>query len=185
MCCLRYEQEAYEELVKNVPKVGAFVQTVAGYGNVTQTDILRQKVKVRMDVEGEPEVKTFEAKQVAVVPGGRPKPGEELPQVLEYVEPEPEPQPAEDDDPWLAPELFAETEDSEAHQNRRNDGSKNHRPHNKGGGRQGKGGRKQGQPQQRQHQKQTSPPPSDGSRPVNRNNNRRKRPKPKGFEQQQ
>ncbi len=185
MCCLRYEQEAYEELVKGVPKVGAFVQTVAGYGNVTQTDILRQKVKVRMDVEGEPEIKTFEAKQVAAVPGGRPKPGEDLPQVLEYVEPEPEPQPVEDDDPWLAPELFAETEDSEAHQARRNDGNRNHRPHSKGGGRQvSKGGRKQGQPQQRQHQKQASPPPPEGSRPMNRNNNRRKRPKSKGFEQQ-
>jgi hypothetical protein len=34
MCCLRYEQEAYEDLMKHVPKNGAFVQTSEGYGNV-------------------------------------------------------------------------------------------------------------------------------------------------------
>lgn len=185
MCCLRYEQEAYEELVKKVPKVGAFVQTVAGYGNVTQMDILRQKVKVRMDVEGEPEVKTFEANQVAVVPGGRPKPGEDLPQVLEYIEPEPEPQPVEDDDPWLAPELFADTEDSGECQARKAEENKTHRPHGKGSGRQGgKSGRKQGQSRQRQHQKQASPPPPEVTRPASRNNNRRRRPKGKDMEQQ-
>ena len=32
MCCLRYEQEAYEELLKKVPKQGAFVETKDGYG---------------------------------------------------------------------------------------------------------------------------------------------------------
>ncbi|MEG0035521.1 MAG: stage 0 sporulation family protein, partial [Oscillospiraceae bacterium] len=34
MCCLRYEQEAYEDLLKTIPKNGAFVQTTAGYGTV-------------------------------------------------------------------------------------------------------------------------------------------------------
>ena len=106
MCCLRYEQEAYEDLVKTIPKNGAFVQTVSGYGNVVQTNILRQKVKVRMDGEGDPEVKTFEAAQVASVPGGRPKPGEELPNVLHYVAPTKLEEPEED--PWRAPILFAE-----------------------------------------------------------------------------
>ena len=32
MCCLRYEQEAYEELIKKVPKQGAFVETKDGFG---------------------------------------------------------------------------------------------------------------------------------------------------------
>ena len=31
MCCLRYEEEAYEGLVKAVPKNGAFVETPAGF----------------------------------------------------------------------------------------------------------------------------------------------------------
>ncbi|MGE4352476.1 MAG: stage 0 sporulation family protein [Oscillospiraceae bacterium] len=81
MCCLRYEQEAYEELVKNMPKNGAFVQTPAGYGNVTQINLLRQKIKVRLD-GADQAIKTFEVGEVATVPGGRPKPGEPLPSVL-------------------------------------------------------------------------------------------------------
>ena len=51
MCCLRYEEEAYEDLVKTVPKNGAFVETPAGYGNVTQVNLLRRTVKVKLDGE--------------------------------------------------------------------------------------------------------------------------------------
>lgn len=80
MCCLRYEQEAYEDLVKNVPKAGAFVETPVGFGNVSQVDLLRQRVKVKIDSEGsEQQVKTYETDEIAVVPGGRPKPGEPMP----------------------------------------------------------------------------------------------------------
>ena len=49
MCCLRYEQEAYEDLLKHVPKNGAFVQTEDGYGSVTLVNLLRQNVKVKLD----------------------------------------------------------------------------------------------------------------------------------------
>ena len=86
MCCLRYEQDAYEELVKTIPKNGAFVQTTEGYGNVVQTNVLRQKVRVRLDKGGEAEVKSFDADEVAAIPGGRPKPGDPMPDVLVYVE---------------------------------------------------------------------------------------------------
>ena len=106
MCCLRYEQEAYEELVKTVPKNGAFVQTPCGYGNVCQVNLLRQKVKVKLDGDEEAP-KTFEAEEVAAVPGGRPKPGEPLPQVLEL-----KPKAKEEDKPeeklWEMPPIFAE-----------------------------------------------------------------------------
>ena len=82
MCCLRYEEEAYENLVKTVPKNGAFVETPAGYGNVTQVNLLRRTVKVKLDGEGEDVFKTYSADEVAAIPGGRPKPGEPLPQLL-------------------------------------------------------------------------------------------------------
>jgi len=83
MCCLRYEQDAYEDLLKTIPKVGAFVQTAQGYGNVIATNVLRQRVKVRLDEgSGEQELKVLEADEVATVPGGRPKPGDPLPNVL-------------------------------------------------------------------------------------------------------
>lgn len=106
MCCLRYEQEAYEELVKSVPKQGAFVETPDGYGNVTQVNLLRQLVKVKLDGEGDDTVKTFRSVEVATVPGGRPKDGEAPPSVLKYI-PEPEPEP-EIENEWALPSMFTE-----------------------------------------------------------------------------
>jgi len=104
MCCLRYEQEAYECLVKTLPKNGAFVETTAGYGNVAQVNLLRQKVKVKLDGD-ENTLRTFEADEVAVVPGGRPKPGEPLPHVLKDV---PKREEKEEEDVWVMPPVFAE-----------------------------------------------------------------------------
>jgi len=111
MCCLRYEQDAYEDLLKTIPKVGAFVQTPKGYGSVAQTNVLRQKVKVRIDNENDEEdFKVFDAAEIAQVPGGRPRQGEPLPHVLECVKKAVEvPEPEEpEEDPWAAPSLFAE-----------------------------------------------------------------------------
>ena len=76
MCCLRYEQAAYEELVKAVPKVGAFVATPAGYGTVSSVNILRSSLKVKLDGQGEDVFKNYQADELAVLPGGSPKPGE-------------------------------------------------------------------------------------------------------------
>jgi len=76
MCCLRYEQDAYEDLVKKVPKVGTFVETPGGFGSVFQVGVLRQTVKVKLDSAGDPVIKTYGVDEIAVVPGGRPKPGE-------------------------------------------------------------------------------------------------------------
>lgn len=124
MCCLRYEQEAYEELVKSVPKQGAFVETPTGYGIVTQVNLLRQLVKVKLDGEGEDTLRTFRAVEVATVPGGRPKDGEPLPSVLKYV-PAPEPE-EEPEDEWAIPELLIsdtveeKPENAKKNRNRRN-----------------------------------------------------------------
>ena len=89
MCCLRYEQEAYEDLVKKVPKQGAFVETKDGYGTAVQVNLLRQTVKVKLDNDTDDTLRLFKANELAAVPGGRPKDGETPPSVLKYV-PEPE-----------------------------------------------------------------------------------------------
>ena len=107
MCCLRYEQGAYEGLVKNVPKNGAFVETPDGYGNVTQVNVLRQTVRVKLDGPGEDTVKGYDADEVAAIPGGRPRDGSQPPHVLvlkpkKPKEPEPEP------DRWIMPQMLAE-----------------------------------------------------------------------------
>ncbi|MCC8079721.1 MAG: hypothetical protein LIO57_06655 [Oscillospiraceae bacterium] len=114
MCCLRYEQEAYDELIKTVPKTGAFVETTAGYGNVTQVNLLRGKVKVKLDTPtGEPVFKMFDSEDVAAVPGGRPQPGQPLPHVLQPHEKKPkEEEPPEEEDAWAMPQLLVESEPS-------------------------------------------------------------------------
>ncbi len=77
MCCLRYEEEAYESLVKASPKNGAYVETPAGFGTVTQLNLLRGTVKVKLDGEGDDAIKAYSVGEIAAVPGGRPKNGEQ------------------------------------------------------------------------------------------------------------
>lgn len=114
MCCLRYEEEAYENLVKTVPKNGAFVETPAGYGNVTQVNLLRRTVKVKLDGEGEDVFKTYSADEVAAIPGGRRSPGEPLPQLLKNrpapERSEDEAEPAEEPRPRFYPAEAAPAE---------------------------------------------------------------------------
>jgi len=49
MCCLKYEQDAYEDLLRTSPKLESFVDTPDGRGTVVELDLLRQRVKVRME----------------------------------------------------------------------------------------------------------------------------------------
>ena len=49
MCCLKSEQESYEELVKVTPKVGAVVKTADGRGIVEDVNLLTGKLRVKMD----------------------------------------------------------------------------------------------------------------------------------------
>ena len=74
MCCLKYEQDTYEELIKMSPKVGAVVMTPEGRGVVTDSNILTGKVKVRLDknLDG-PAVEMTREDLNAVVRDSRPK----------------------------------------------------------------------------------------------------------------
>ena len=106
MCCLRYEQGAYEDLVKKVPKQGAFVETIDGYGTAVQVNLLRQTVKVKLDSDTDDTLHLYKANELAAVPGGRPKDGEEPPHVLHYVpEPAEETEPEEKDE-WEMPDYM-------------------------------------------------------------------------------
>ena len=49
MCCLKYEQDAYEDAVKRLPKNESFVETPDGAGTVCEVDFLRERVKVRLE----------------------------------------------------------------------------------------------------------------------------------------
>jgi len=49
MCCLKYEQAAYEDLLKTTPKVGVPVQTPEGRGIVTEVSLMTGNLKVALD----------------------------------------------------------------------------------------------------------------------------------------
>lgn len=49
MCCLKYEQDCYEALLKITPKLGAYVETAEGKGVVEDTNILTGVLKVKLD----------------------------------------------------------------------------------------------------------------------------------------
>ncbi|SET05119.1 PSP1 domain-containing protein [Anaerobranca gottschalkii] len=48
MCCLRYENDHYEEARKNMPEVGAEVETEVGKGKIAEVNPLKGTVKVEM-----------------------------------------------------------------------------------------------------------------------------------------
>ncbi len=80
MCCLKYEQEAYEDLVKKSPKMDSFVETPDGAGTVSGVNLLREQVKVRL--ESAPETpKCYHNCEICVIRSGKGKRPED------YVQP--------------------------------------------------------------------------------------------------
>ena len=72
MCCLKYEQDAYEDLIRTSPKLESFVDTAEGRGTVVEIDLLRQRVKVRM--EDAPEtISVFANADVVILRSGKAK----------------------------------------------------------------------------------------------------------------
>lgn len=70
MCCLKYEQDAYEDLIRNSPRMDSFVDTPEGRGTVVEVELLRQRVKVRM--EDNPEtISVFSNEDIAVLRSGK------------------------------------------------------------------------------------------------------------------
>ena len=45
MCCLKYEEDVYEELNKKLPRVGDIISTPDGTGEILTTNVLMQQVK--------------------------------------------------------------------------------------------------------------------------------------------
>lgn len=69
MCCLKNEQETYEYLNKKLPSVGDYVTTPDGLkGEVSSVNVLRQQVKVLVDVNDEKEIQEFPADELKFRP---------------------------------------------------------------------------------------------------------------------
>ena len=72
MCCLKYEQDAYEDLIRSSPKLESFVDTPEGRGTVIELDLLRQRVKVRLEEQPET-ISVFPNAEIAVLRNGKAK----------------------------------------------------------------------------------------------------------------
>ena len=67
MCCLRYEQEAYEEKLKKLPKVGAIVKTADGEGTVDSIEILKGIVRVKIKDGEDTFYKKYPASEIKII----------------------------------------------------------------------------------------------------------------------
>ena len=65
MCCLKNEEETYEELNKTMPGVGDTVSTNDGFkGEVVSINVLRQKVRVVIEIKDEKEIREYNASEL-------------------------------------------------------------------------------------------------------------------------
>ena len=151
MCCLKYEQNAYEDAMRRCPKQDSFVATPDGLGNVSSVDILREQVLVRLDGQNEAP-KRYRTCEIQVLRNGKgSRDGIEIPTALpeRYQEPqEEEPQltvsffsnatPIVPPEQWSAPaeKKEADADEGEKEKRRSRRGGRGHR----GGRGRGKGG---------------------------------------------
>ena len=71
MCCLKYEQEAYTDLLKHTPKIGAIVKTPEGKGLVVENNLIARTLKVKLDnVPDDVGPKTFTVKECRIIRDG-------------------------------------------------------------------------------------------------------------------
>ena len=81
MCCLAYEQPAYEYLNRITPGVGSIVKTPEGVGAVVETNVISGTLRVRMDPPATG-FKTFHKDECHYLRGGKRAP----------IAPDPEPE---------------------------------------------------------------------------------------------
>ena len=67
MCCLKYEQDVYEEKLAKLPKVGAIVKTEDGEGIVEGVETLKELLKVKIEEQDNIKIKKYPAKDVVVI----------------------------------------------------------------------------------------------------------------------
>ncbi|MDO4564351.1 MAG: stage 0 sporulation family protein [Clostridia bacterium] len=96
MCCLQYEQEAYETMHKKMPKLGKTVVTADGIGTVVDNDVITEKTKVRLTMDdGTIDVREYHYTLLASE--GEPAP--KIPVSPARTEPEKPPRPREPQKP--------------------------------------------------------------------------------------
>ncbi|MBR1553951.1 MAG: stage 0 sporulation family protein [Oscillospiraceae bacterium] len=72
MCCLKHEQEAYEDLQKITPRIGSFVKTSHGKGRVEDANLITGKLRIRPENPDDVPY-TVDRSEVEILKAGKPK----------------------------------------------------------------------------------------------------------------
>ena len=72
MCCLKHEQEAYEDLQKITPRIGSFVKTSHGKGRVEDDNLITGKLRIRPENPDDVPY-TVDRSEVEILKAGKPK----------------------------------------------------------------------------------------------------------------
>lgn len=86
MCCLKYEQNAYEYLLKITPKPGAIVETSDGAGTVVDFSLLTGKLKVQLHNNPDAQPRVFDRKEVKLVKDAKIRVAKEEIEALKDIE---------------------------------------------------------------------------------------------------
>ncbi len=70
MCCLKYEQDAYEALIRETPNLGALVDKPSGRGVVISTNLLKGLAQVKMDAGNENTINEFKVADLVIIKDG-------------------------------------------------------------------------------------------------------------------
>lgn len=74
MCCLKYEQQVYEELLEKMPLVGEYVVTEHGKGTIVQTYTLLERIKVKVRLkDGSEDYMQYQVEEVKLTGEMNPK----------------------------------------------------------------------------------------------------------------
>ena len=173
MCCLKYEQNVYEDAAKRMPKLESFVQTPDGPGNVKGVDLLREMVKVCLD--NSPEVlKTYRNCEIRVLRNGKgSRDGIELPErPARFVE--------EKEEEELVPPVFSipfhmdtpeppeKTEEKPFRRRHRSNSNNNRKPPRPSGGKQPRSSKPPAKGESRSSDSKQRHPPYRGGRRWNK-----------------
>ena len=86
MCCLKYEQAAYDYLLKHTPKNGALVDTPDGKGVVTDSNLLTGMLKIRLDRHPDAAPAAFHRRDVKILRDAQIKVNKEEMEALKSME---------------------------------------------------------------------------------------------------
>lgn len=67
MCCLKYEQDVYEDKLKRLPKIGAIVKTEDGEGTVEAIETLKEIIRVKLKDGEDVFYKKYPASEVKIL----------------------------------------------------------------------------------------------------------------------